>query len=422
MLAITSSRLIVEATEQPIDHGVVIVHDGMIVETGPMGILSKYPGCEVIDCSNETVMPALIDSHSHPGFCGANRFGKDFGSIVLQTSLPPVLRNVRLFLNCLSDMRSGVTTIRSLGTIDDSDIELRDEITTGNLFGPRLVASGIPIRPSHGTAAFLGKPADGPEEVRKAVRERFSKGADVIKVFATNIQGGTGDVAYRKGDLTDVPAYSFEELRIICEEAHGAGLTVAAHAIGGKALRWAMEAGADSVEHVNLIEEQDIDVFLKTGCVLSDPNLYLFFDEQYGFRARSSWKELPEWWQEKVHVAENRTRKYQKEAYRAGVPFALALDSGHGMIWREAFCMVNELGASTQDTLKALTTTSAKLLGFHNLGALAPGNIADIISVEGNPLEDIGCLAKVRLVMKDGKRYDQMLDQMLEAYTVFESW
>jgi len=421
MLAITSARLIVDATEQPIDHGVVVVNNGLIVETGPLDLLSKYPECEVIDCSNETVMPALVDSHSHPGFCGANRFGKDFGSIVVQSSLPPVLRNVRMFLNCLSDMRSGVTTIRSLGTIDDSDIELRDEIAVGNLFGPRLVASGIPIRPSHGTAAFLGKPADGPEEVRKAVRERVSKSADIIKIFATNIQGGSGDVAYRKGDLTDVPAYSFEELRIICEEAHEAGLTVAAHAIGGKALRWAMEAGVDSVEHVNLIEEQDIDIFLKTGCVLSDPNLYLFFDEHYGFRARSSWRELPEWWQEKVHVAENRTRKYQREAYLAGVPFALALDSGHGMIWREAVCMVNELGASTQDTLKALTTTGARLCGFHNLGTLVAGNIADIISVEGNPLEDIGCLANVGLVLKDGKRYDRMLDLMLEASAEFES-
>jgi imidazolonepropionase-like amidohydrolase len=420
MLAITSSRLIVEATEQPIEHGVVIVHDGKIVETGSKEILSKYPGCDVIDCSDQTVMPALVDSHSHPGFCGANRYGKDYGSIFKQTSLPPILRNVRMFLNCISDMRSGVTTIRSLGTTDDSDIDLRDEITAGTLFGPRLIASGIPIRPSHGTAAFLGKPADGPDEVRKAVRERFSKGADVIKVFATNVQGGTSDVAYRKGDLTDVPGYSFEELRIICEEAHSAGIKVAAHAIGGKALRWAMEAGADSVEHVNLIEAQDIEVFLKTGCVLSDPNFYLFFDEQYGFRARSSWRELPQWWQEKVHEAEDRTRRYQREAYQAGVPFALALDSGHGVIWREALCMVNEIGAATQETLKALTRTSARLCGFNNLGALKPGYMADIISVEGNPLEDITCLAKVGLVMKDGKRYDLILDHMLEAYSEFE--
>jgi len=421
MLAITSQRLIVEATKPPIDHGVVIVRDGRIVETGSPGILNKYPECEVIDCREQTVMPAMVDSHSHPAFCGANRFGKDFGSIVLQNTLHPVLRNVRMFLNCLSDMRSGVTTIRSLGTSDDSDIALRDEISAGKLLGPRLVASGIPIRPSHGTAAFLGKPADGVDELRKAVRERFAKGADVIKIFATNLQGGMGDVAYRKGDLTDVPAYTLKELQVICDEAHNAGLPVAAHAIGGPAVRWAMEAGVDSVEHVNLIEERDIEVFLKTGCVLSDPNLYLFFDEKYGFSARSSWKELPSWWQDKVRIASEKTREYQAQAYRSGVQFALALDSGHGVIWREAACMVHELGASEKDVIKALTTTSAKLCGLQELGSLEPGNIADIISVDGNPLEDIGNLARVDLVMKEGKRYDLLLDRILASLDEFES-
>jgi imidazolonepropionase-like amidohydrolase len=415
MIAIKSLQVIATAGEPPIPHGVVLVEGDRIIKVGPPSTVRIPPGCTTIDCSNTTVMPGLIEAHSHLSFCGANRFKEQLGPIAMQVNQPSLLRYIRMYKNCLVDMMSGITTIRSLGTNDDSDLVLRDQINSGKLCGPRIIASGRPIRPSHGTAAFLGKAADGKEDVRKAVRESFAKGVDVIKVFATNIQGGESNVAYRRGDLTCVPAYTKEELCMICEEAHRAEIKVAAHAIGGPALRWAMEAGADSVEHVNLIEEGDIETFLQTGCTLSDPNLYLFFDEEYGFESRPEWRELPSWWQAKVLEAKERTRIYQTMAYKAGVRFALALDSGHGLIWREAKCMVDILGASTQDVIRALTRDTAQLCGLEDVGVLAEGKTADIISVEGDPLKDITCLKDVKFIMKAGKRFDAFLSHVSAA-------
>lgn len=415
MIAIRSRQVIAVPGEPPIPEGVVLVDNGRIRQVGPGASVKIPPGCPTVDCTSQTVMPGMIEAHSHPSFCGSNRFREQLGSLEVQVRNHPVLKHVRMYRNCLEDMRSGITTIRSLGTEDDSDLALRDLINAGKLPGPRIIASGRPIRPSHGTAAFLGRPVDGVEGVRKAVRESVARGADVIKTFATNVQAGEGDVAYRRGDLTCVPAYTADELRAICDEAHRAGIRVAAHAIGGPALRWAMEAGVDSVEHANLLTSEDVEVFVKTGCVLSDPNLYLFFDSEFGFESRPAWRELPSWWQEKVFAGKERTRAHQTEALKAGVPFALALDSGHGLIWREAKCMVDVLGASPQQVILSLTRNTARLCGRDDLGTLEVGMTADLISVEGDPLYDITCLKDIKLVMKEGKRYDGLLSHVSGA-------
>jgi len=157
------------------------------------------------------------------------------------------------------------------------------------------------------------------------------------------------------------------------------------------------------------MEERDIEIFLKTRCVLSDPNLYLFFDKDYGFEARPAWNELPGWWREKVAYAREQTRVVQKKAFEAGVRFALALDSGHGPIWREAKCMVDILGASPMDAILSLTKQSAELCGLDKVGTLQPGKLADLISVRGDPLEDITHLHDVRLIMKEGQVYNDIL-------------
>ena len=409
-MKVIKAGLLIDGTgNPPIPEGVVLIQGSEIIDVGPASRVEIPTDCEVVDCTNETVLPGLIDSHSHIMFCGANRRQDKPPSIVDQEKVPLPTKAILAYRNILDDMSSGVVTIRSLGADNDLDIHLRDATARGDLPGPRILASGQPLRSTHGTAEFLGKPADGKEEVRKAVRDRISRGADVIKVFATNIQAGRGQVAYRHGDLTTVPAYTKEELSAAVEEAHNAGRKVAAHAIGGPALRWAMEAGVDSVEHANLMEEQDIEVFLNTGCVLSDPNYYLFFDKEYGFESRPAWDQLPGWWQEKVAYAGEKTRTVHRKAFEAGVRFVLALDSGHGLIWREAKCMVEILGASTMDAILSLTKHSAELCGLTRVGTLQPGKLADLISVEGNPLESISALRDIRLIMKEGRRYEGIL-------------
>jgi imidazolonepropionase-like amidohydrolase len=414
-IAIKSKLLLDGTGNAEIPNGIVIVEGAEIVQIGRPEEVSLPRDYAVIDCSGETVLPGLIEAHSHIQNCAANRFKRTAESADIRSQKPALLKQIHTYRNCLEDMASGVTTIRSLGSDDDSDIVLRDLIESGALIGPRILASGRPMRPSHGTARNLARIADGVEGVRKAVRESVVNGADVIKAFATNIQAGTGEAAYRQGDLTGVPAYTRAELEAICDEAHRAGLKAAFHAIGGPALRWAMEGGADSIEHANLMEEADIEVFLKTGCFLSDPNLYLFFDKEFGFESRPAWRDLPTWWREKVAAAREKTRTCHRKAYEAGVPFALALDSGHGLLWREAKCMVEVLGASPMDTILALTGNSARLCGLDNTGTLKAGNKADLISVRGNPLEDITDLQHVGLIMKEGRRCDKFLEFFLRA-------
>jgi len=223
----------------------------------------------------------------------------------------------------------------------------------------------------------------------------------------TNVSNGDTDEDYRRGDLTQVPAYSREELFAAIGEAHDLGMKVAGHAIGGPAMRWAMEAGIDSVEHANMLEEQDIEYFVKYGTRLSDPNLQLFFDEETGFQARENYKE--DWWRTKVIEATRLTEKYMPQAVKAGVKVCLAVDSTHSFLWKEVKYLVG-LGASNTEALLAVTKNSAELLGMEDsIGTIEKGKLADIISVKGDPLKDITVLKDVSLVMKDGQQYKDLL-------------
>ena len=241
------------------------------------------------------------------------------------------------------------------------------------------------------------------DEIRRRIRENFSVGAECIKIFITNIQNGDRYEDYLRSDLTDVPAYSKEEIWAAIDEAHQLGMPVAAHGIGGPALRWAMEAGIDSIEHGNLIEEEDIEHFLRSGTYLSDPNLYLFFDDEVGFETFESWK--LDWWRPRVIAARERTARILPQAIKAGVKVCLATDSTHATLWREVGLLV-KLGISPAEALLTVTKNSAELLGLADkVGTLEPGKYADIISLRGDPLVDISAMRRVNLVMKAGKEY-----------------
>jgi imidazolonepropionase-like amidohydrolase len=223
----------------------------------------------------------------------------------------------------------------------------------------------------------------------------------------TNVMNGSTDEDYRRGDLTGVPAYTRQELQAAIGEAHDLGMKVAGHAIGGPGMRWAMEAGIDSVEHANLIEEQDVEFFVKYGTVLSDPNLQLFFDTETGFESRENWKQP--WWREKVIRSREQTARWIPAAIRAGVKVALATDSTHGVLWKEPKYLV-QIGAAPRDALLAVTRHSAELLGLADeIGTLEPGKFADLIAVRGDPLSDITALRNVRMIMKGGRRLEKEL-------------
>lgn len=399
---IKSKQLITDAGKLPIPQGVVVVDGERIREVGKIGSVDIPPGSEVIDRTADTVMPGMIDTHAH--ITANNKFRvslEEHYTLDLSTAI------VRGTISLREDLASGVTTMRTLGDRGDVELRFRNAIERGELPGPRLVISLRALRPSHGTASWLADTANGPAAIQEKIRASFAMGAQCVKVFATNVQNGEAFLDYLRGDLTGVAAYSKAELDAAAQQAHDLGMKVAAHAIGGPGMRWAMEAGIDSVEHANLLEAQDLECFEKYGTFLSDPNLQLFFDAETGFETFDTWKF--DWWRTKVQKARELTSRYMPELVKRGGKVCLATDSTHANLWREAKHFV-AIGVSTRDALLAVTKNNAELLGMNDqVGTLEVGKLADVISVHGDPLSDITALRNIGLVMKAGKRYEHLL-------------
>lgn len=398
--------LLIDGTgEKVIENPVVVIEGDKIVEVGTVETVCIPEEAVVIDRKNEILLPGLIDSHSHAG-----EDSKRAESVGEQHSKPDPLRILRGYISLLNDLQCGVTTVRLLGDGGGFiDKILRDAIYAKEIIGPRLLVCCLPIRPSHGTAPEISEcqGADGVNEVRKRVRQAIYHGADVIKLFTSNISNGDTFLDYLKGDLTQVAAYTKEEMEVAVEEAHRAGKKVAAHCIGGKAIQWGIEAGIDSMEHANLIEEEDIPYFLEHGTYISDPNLHLFFDPIKGFESPHNkswvWEELPKWWHEKVYRARENTRRVMGKALKEGVKFALATDLNHGGLWLEAKYFVEQIGATPMEAILACTRNGAECCGILDItGTVEIGKSADIISVSANPLEKIDNLKNVTFVMKEG--------------------
>jgi len=404
MLLVIKGKLLIDGTgTPPVLDGAVLVEGDRIVEVGKLENLHFPSNTRIINRGHETLLPGMVDSHIHIAIDSTIN-----ESVSLQQERPDSLKALRGYKSLQKDLMSGVTTVRSLG--DGSDVAkiIRDAIERGEISGPRVLACILALRPSHGTAPKTAICADGVDELRRRTRESIAMGADVIKIFASNIIRGDTHLDYLKGDLTGVAAYTKEEMAVVAEEAHRAGIKVAAHAIGGPALRWALQAGIDSVEHANLMCEEDIKVFLETGGFLSDPNLHLFFDPEIGFESEGNqthpWRELPEWWHEKVRLAREQTRTVMSKAVKMGVKFALGTDLNHGGLWKEAKYFVQDLGATETEAIRAITKNGAELCGLENqIGTLEKGKLGDIISVNGNPLEKIEYLQDVQFVVKEGR-------------------
>ncbi len=324
---IKSKLLIAHPDQAPIPQGMVVVDKGRVVGVGAE--VDVPANADVVDWSAYTVMPALIDSHVHITI--NNRFLLPLSTHFDLDATTAVLRGA---MNLRSDLNTGVTTMRTLGDRPGVEKAFQGAIDCGEAVGPRLKVCVRALRPSHGTAPFLCFPADGEEELALKIRENFSRGADWTKLFITNVRQGDSYQDYIRGDLTDVAAYSRREINAAIAISHDLGLPVAAHAIGGPAMRWAMEAGIDSVEHANLLTEEDVALFVKSGAYLSDPNLQLFFDDEIGFASFDTW--AWDWWRERVERARELTAKYIPEAVRAGVKVCLGTDSTHATLWREA--------------------------------------------------------------------------------------
>jgi imidazolonepropionase-like amidohydrolase len=374
---------------------VVVIQGDKIVSVGPESDVKTSSDDTVIDLSHATVLPGLIDAHTH--LTGDPKFGYEELAISIPREALIGAKNARVTLN------AGFTTVRNVGARGYTDVALRDAINDGDVPGPRMLVSGPALGITGGHcdnnllpyeyhAVELGV-ADGVEGVQHKVREVIKYGADVIKFCAT---GGV----LSKGDDPQAAQYTLEEMKALVADAHRLGRKVAAHAHGAQGILWATEAGVDSIEHGSYIDDAGIAAMKKNGTYLV-PTLYL-----------TEWLEqnmekigLPEMYAKKEREIIPIVQKNLGHAFASGVKVAFGTDAAvypHGLNAHE-FAMYVKLGMTPLQAIQTATMNAADLLGWSGkVGSVEPGKWADLIAVDGDPLQDVTTLQHVKFVMKGG--------------------
>jgi imidazolonepropionase-like amidohydrolase len=308
--------------------------------------------------------------------------------------------------NAKRTLEAGFTTVRNVGAKDYADIALRDAINDGDVIGPRMVASGpaLGITGGHCDENLLPPAfhlqgdgvADGVEAVQHKVREVIKYGADVIKICAT---GGV----VSKGDDPNASQFTLEEMKAIVAEAHRLGRKVAAHAHGAEGVRWASEAGVDSIEHGHYMDDAAIATIKKNGTYLV-PTLFLTEYMQEHLKDSG----MPEYSKQKMREVAAAAPVNVKKAFDAGVKVAFGTDAAvypHGLNAGE-FHVYVKLGMTPLAAIQTATINAADLLGpKFQVGMLEPGKFADMIAVDGDPTKDVTILEHVKFVMKGGTVY-----------------
>src|SRR6202163_1005078 len=374
----------------------LVIEDGKILSTGAAAD-AKIPSDAVrIDLPTATILPGLIDAHTH--LTMEPKFGYERLAISMPREALTGAKNARLTL------LAGFTTARNVGARGFTDVALRDAINSGDVPGPRLLVSGPPLSitgghcdnnmlPSEYHAVSDGA-ADGIAAVQHKVRENIKYGADLIKVCAT---GGV----LSKGDDPQASQYTLEEMKAIVADAHRLGRKVAAHAHGAEGIRWAAEAGVDSVEHGSYIDDAGIAAMKEHGTYLV-PTLYL----GDWMIENAEQTHMPPPLMAKAREVIPAARKNIAHAFTSGVKVAFGTDAAvypHGLNGRE-FAVMVKLGLTPLQAIQAATANAADLLGWPGkVGSLEPGAWADIIAVDGDPLKDVTTLERVKFVMKGGE-------------------
>jgi len=375
----------------------IVIEGDKIVSVGPAADAKLSPATQTIDLPNATVLPGLIDAHTHLTFDPANLGYEGLGISYPREALIGA-RNARVTLE------AGFTTVRNVGAGGYSDVALRDAINAGDVPGPRMLVSGPAMGITGGHcddnllapqfhATELGV-ADGVDAVRHKVRENIKYGADLIKICAT---GGV----MSKGDDPNASQYTREEMKAIVEEAHRLGRKVAAHAHGAEGVSWASDAGVDSIEHGHLMDDSSIATLKKNGTYIV-PTLYLMDWNRENLGKRNA----PDYVVRKMQAVSAVGQDTLKKAFAAGVKVAFGTDAAvypHGLNAHE-FAVYVRLGMSPLQAIQTATIHGADLLGWSSkIGTLEAGKWADLIAVEGDPLKDVTTLERVKFVMKGGE-------------------
>lgn len=407
-VALRAARLIDGTGGPPIDNAVIIVEDNRITAVGPAGSVNIPAKAKVIDLGDVTLLPGFIDAHTHlvgrvlgdpDGEMAAVKDYESFAAILSVT-------------NARDTLMAGFTSVRNVGASGRfDDMALRKAINEGWVPGPRIETAGHAIgitgghcdengfRPGLLQQTIADGVADGPEQIRAAVRYQIKYGADVIKTCAT---GGV----LSEGDAVGATQYSFEELKALVDEANKLERKVAAHAHGAEGIKLAVRAGVASIEHGSFLDEDGVEMMKAQGTFLV-PTL----SASEGVERAAKNGVLKGLRAEKALAASAAMRHAIKLAVANKIQIALGTDAGvvpHGSNGHEFVLMVEWGGMSNMDAIQAGTLNGARLLGWDkNLGSLTVGKWADIVAVEGDPLKDIHTLQKAVFVMKNGVVYKQ---------------
>ncbi len=397
VLVITADRLVDVEAGKLINNPMVIVEDNKIAQIGEQGKLDTPAGAKVIKLEGQTILPGLMDMHVH--LTGdADMHGYKRLAVSLPRSAIYGVKNAR------KTLMAGFTTARNVGAAGYADVALRDAINDGDVIGPRLFVSGPSLGVTGGHCDNNLLPfdykvksdgvADGPWAVREKVRQNIKYGADVIKFCAT---GGV----LSKGTKVGVQQYSQEEMNALVTEAKLRGLTVAAHAHGTDGIKAAIKAGVTSVEHASFLDKEAIKMAKKAGTYFSMD----IYNTEYILGEGEKAGILPESL-DKERVVGGKQRASFSQAVKAGVKMVFGSDAGvypHGDNGNQFTRMV-KFGMTPMQAIQAATINPATMLKQQDkTGSIRVGKLADIISVKGNPLQDISTLENVITVIKDGQ-------------------
>jgi imidazolonepropionase-like amidohydrolase len=412
---VTAGRLLDPKTGNVLAPAAVLIEDNKIKEVGPPSKVQAPPGAKIIDLGEATLLPGLIDSHTHllvdpvvPAEAErSRRYNGDFATglllAIVESPSKRVLMGAQL---AREDLESGITTVRNLGHSGiDGDTELRDAIKAGRVPGPRILASGRKLI-TRGSYVQSLNPVladailqqeflliDGADRAREAVRLNEFQNVDVIKVTADE-------------NLT-VP-----ELAAVVEEAHREHLKVAVHAVDKTSIQTAIDAGADSIEHGNQVTDEQLKQMRDKGIFFDfTPTFYGdFFTRLTEATVLMSPARRERW--AKLDVSDSQTYDILvQRVLKSGVKFAAGSDMGwcfpgktRGQTSVSRFPILHQAGMPSIDVLRAITTNAAEMLGWQDrIGAIEPGKFADLVAVASDPIADITELERVRFVMKDGQ-------------------
>jgi imidazolonepropionase-like amidohydrolase len=400
-----------DATSDQLRENVVLVVEGeRIAKVAAAGDVAIPAGAKVVDLSKDWVLPGLIDCHTHLQV-RADRYDP-----INEVRLSAFNGGFNGVVNSNLTLQAGFTSVRDVGSSPFFAVDLRKAIDAGEFPGPRVVASGpgISITGGHGDMNGFApnvhnmlypaekdfQIADGPEEVRRVVREQVKYGVDVIKILAT---GGV----LSAGDKPGAEQFTYDELKVAADEAHRAGRKIAAHAHGTQGIKDAVRAGIDSIEHGSLIDAEGIGLMKEHGTYLVAD----IYNDDYILNNAPAFG-LPKEMVDKERGVGKLQRENFAKAVAAGVKIAFGTDAGvypHGDNAKQFHYMV-KFGMTPAGAIRAATASAADLIDrAKDVGTLEAGKYADLIAVTANPLEKVEVLEHVSFVMKGGKVYKDEL-------------